>query len=144
MMVKTRRCASKPPETGLTIILTLSKAWASEFNVFSVVHFCTYEIIIPPLFSDLYTENNLDQVIYQLDTKHLNNTIRGVSYQHLFRAVVPLRHYSDTAVLDPKMPVQFGLATTDPRGAAGQILRMGGVCDRWFGRHYGLQIFFFT
>jgi hypothetical protein len=69
---------------------------------------------------------------------HLNNTILGVT--PLFRAIVPVRFYSDS-MLKPEMPVPLGL-DTDSRGA-GHILKMGGVCNRLFGRHYGLQIFFF-
>jgi hypothetical protein len=96
----------------------------------------------------LYTENDLDQVMAKLDTR-LNNTLGlGVpvplSGTPLFRAVVPVRFYGDqkAAGLSAEMPVKHGLATV-PRGA-GQILKMGGVCKRWLGRDYGLEIFFFS
>jgi hypothetical protein len=71
----------------------------------------------------------------RLDTR-LNNALRDRS---LFRAVVPVRGRS---YYDPKMPVPpMGMAI-DNRGA-GHIVKMGGVCKRWFGRRYGLQIYFF-
>jgi hypothetical protein len=100
-------------------------------------------------------ENNLDQVMDQLDSC-LDNVLHGCARQNqnlsssekcvlsggkppLFRAVVPVRFYGSPSEM-PAVPL--GLATTDSRGAD-QILKMGGVCERWFGRRYGLQIFFF-
>jgi hypothetical protein len=74
----------------------------------------------------------------------LNNALRGTSSDHtspLFRAVVPVRVLRDSELRNPeKPPVPIGVAI-DPRG---HTLKMGGTCDRWFGRHYGLLIFFFT
>jgi hypothetical protein len=65
------------------------------------------------------------------------NTRLDKTTRDLFRAVVPIR--SHAFGITPEMPVPLGLATGD----AGQILKMGGVCTRWAGRNYGLQIFFF-
>jgi hypothetical protein len=98
----------------------------------------------------LYTENDLDKVMTELDTR-LNNTLgRGVpvplSGTPLFRAVVPVRFYGDqeTAGLSAEMAVKHGLATAPRARGAGHILKMGGVCKRWFGRYFGLRIFFFS
>jgi hypothetical protein len=59
------------------------------------------------------------------------------SSEPLFRAIVPVRFLSSKATTE--IPVPFGMATEE----AGQILKMGGVCKRWAGRDFGLQIFFF-
>jgi hypothetical protein len=64
----------------------------------------------------------------------LNKTMPS---KQLFRAIVPVRFHSFEATTE--MPVPLGLAT----GEADQILKMGGVCKRWLGRDYGLQILFF-
>jgi hypothetical protein len=59
----------------------------------------------------------------------------------LFRAVIPLR-YATTEVISPEMPVPLGLAIGTQ--GAGNILKMGGVCERWSHRYnYGLQILLF-
>jgi hypothetical protein len=97
-------------------------------------------------------ENDLDKMMAKLDVRLKNG--RQVLDPKLsdrcestpmsckgFRAVVPVRFHGDPTGLTPEMPVPLGFAT-DPRGE-GQILKMGGVCKRWFGRYYGLQIFFF-
>jgi hypothetical protein len=74
----------------------------------------------------------------------LNNALRGTTSDHpspLFRAVVPVRVLRDSELRNPVIPaVPMGVAI-DPRSHT--LLKMGGVCDCWFGRHYGLQIFFF-
>jgi hypothetical protein len=62
------------------------------------------------------------------------------SSEPLFHAIVPVRFYGSDETTKPEMPVPLGLATGK---AVGQILKMGGVCKRWFGRRYGLQMFFF-
>jgi hypothetical protein len=81
----------------------------------------------------------------RLDMRRSTTTYPSIysEEQQLFRAIVPVRSYGSKVTTE--MPVPVGLATTAGRAAAGQIqiLKMGGVCKRWFGRRYGLQIFFF-
>jgi hypothetical protein len=100
----------------------------------------------------LYTENDLDQVMAKLEVR-LKNEVRVLYPEKAefceckpksfksFRAVIWVRFHGDPTGLTPEMPVPLGFAI-DPRGE-GHILKMGGVCKRWFGRYYGLQIFIF-